>query len=300
MAWSSASLTAAELADFAADHPVLGAQTIPLSPTTKLWSESATGTTSSTDRTLATAPARRAYDGYSHLPTTPNTTAGNSWSYVLDVGAAGITFDFVAILGHNFGTEVYTQVDLEIDNAGNFAAAETIPIITNPTDDRIVNWALYHTGATARRYSDVRYLRLVLTCAGDTDPSMGELILGSRCQLGNAAKYGYGPDDMDSTWDVTEAKSGVRSHVVYSEHAHKLNASWTLYDSTIIANVKSWYKQTGGLFVWCPRPTTSPTTWYHMVLDEYALRMPIVGYGQRELTISAREQGPETYYMEQE
>jgi hypothetical protein len=301
MAWSSAVLAARETAGLAADKPLIAVQVLPISPTAEKWTESANCGTG-TDRTLATKPALRAYDGLPGLPTTPNTTLSNTWYYYLDVGAATVEFDCAFIIGHNFDTIALTDVELHIaDNAAFDSNLQTIYDFGNPaSDDRLAALSLFHTGAVARRYTGVRYLRLKMVAAGNVTPSIGELVLGRRFQLDRRPDVPFNPDALVNSFSVAKTIGGVSIRTNMHRNMFALQAEWPVDDTDQISDWVSFWQLCRGPFVWIYQPSTLPNSWHLMMLLGESLDFPYEQALVRMARIEAEEQGPDEYFLANE
>ena len=300
MAYSAADLSAADIASAAADKPILGALMV-YAPTSKEWS--AAGAFSGADATAADSPARRAYDGFTDLITKPS-SAAVTWYYLLDIIAAGVAIDFVAILGHNFGTITGLTVTLEIADNSEFttnllAIASMSPGTSN---DRLIDLVLESGGGTARRYSAVQYARLKITGTSGT-PEIGELILGQRCQMQYKPNRPYNPNLTAADSEGFRSKSGIKTTYIQNRGARRLIAGLTVSGSTKIDDVETWWSNTRQgtqPFVWIEDPNTSPASFHLMSFEDDSPQLDFneIGPNHRELNIQAIEQGPD--YLELE
>jgi hypothetical protein len=306
MAYSFAAISAADLAYLAADKPILGSQSIPTltATSTTAWWHNSGGVT---DRTDASYPARRAYDGFPCFVTKPTTaSADKTWYYSMQLGVLA-TFDFVAIIGHNFGTlhaGGALTITLEVDDASNFATCVSIPITvtTGTSNARIMVLSLFHTAAAALRYSSVAYARLKITRgATNFTPEIGELYLGKRLQLFHKPNVPY--DSYAKTSDIETAKTlgGVIHNTVYARGRRVLGAEWTEENTTLQAAIDSFvsgtnYKTTP--FVWIENPYSAPASWHMMVADDANHALPLEDNpAKRTFELTASEQGAEAYYL---
>jgi hypothetical protein len=299
MAWSSAAISAADLAYLAADKPILASQAIPVAPTSCIWTE--TGAVGATDRTLSTNPARRAYDGLVGVWTCPDATVSATWYYTMDLAAAGVEFDLIAILGHNFGTITVSALTLEVSDASNFAGASSIPIAsTITTNTRIMQLSCFHTGAAALRYSAVRYARLKFAGC-DAKPQFGELVLGRRLQMHAKPDVSYDSYSLHGNKEISATQGGVIHSSVFSKGQRHLSAAWRDDSTTRQALVAAWIAATSYKtrpFVWIENPNSAPSSWHYMVPDDADFDYPLEENPSiRTFTIDATEQGPESHYL---
>ena len=305
--WTSAAIGATEAALTAADKPLIGANVIPVSPLTAIWTE--VGAKTDTDRTLAANPARRAYDGYHHYPTKPDATASSTWHYVLDLGET-VDLDFVAISGHNFGTLSLTTVELELDDGapagsgtigGAFTNVVTIADFGSPSDDsRLIDLELMHTGSDARRYLAVQHLRLKLSKGSNFTPELGELIIGRRRQLEYKANRPFGDKDLHDETATARTAGGVGHKTVFHRRRYDLEAEFVVDATTYENDWTAFHQDCRGSFVWIEDPATSPNNWRLMVREPDELVMPRVEANRRDVTLAGYEQGPERYYLDKE
>lgn len=307
MAISSAALAAWETADLAKDYPILGPNAIPVSPSSCIWSES--GNVGATDRTLTGYPTKRAWDGYPDLVTTPDTTATATWYLVFDFGAGGINFDFVAVNGHNWNTAAVDDVYLQMDSAGTFNSGPggdpeaDITLLSSPADDlRFMELDVHHTGSVPLRYSSIRYLRLKFTHTGNftTEPTVGSLFLGRRRQMHHMPNIPYDKDNLHKDASQIRTAGGVTDTTVWSERRFDLHAEFTESEDTYKANIKAFARSCRSSFVWIFEPSTAPDSWHQMELTSFDFDFPVAGWTEQTAVIEAIEQGPESYYLDQE
>jgi hypothetical protein len=296
VAWSA--FTAAETADLAADNPMLLTQAIPVSPGTAQWTT--VGTVAAADLTDSDYPARRAYDGKSHLDTRSDGTAASTWYYVLDLGSTGIEFDAVALMGHNFGTLSLTTVQLQVADSADFATnLRTTADFGAPSDDtRLIDLAIAHT-AGADRYEDVQYARLKLSKGSNFTPQLGELMLLRRRQLNRRPRYPFDPTALMEEAGITRSKGGVVNKTLHHERRFDLNAVFRAHETTYITDLIAWFRATRGPFVWIYEPSSAPDTW-QLMMRLNQMSFPTQGFAKRELTLAAEEQGPERFYLDVE
>lgn len=310
MAWSSAELSSTELALLAADKPLVAVNAFPVSPDYRKWIEGSVGAfnvTTNTDRTDSDYPNNRSVDRFPHYVTKPSTgTVDTDWYFAIDTGASdAIEFDCAFVIGHNWDTLTngpLTTADLEIADSADFVTnKQKVGSFTlRGSDKRLQILSLYHTGATARRYTDVRYVRLVLCAGGNIVPEIGELILGRRRQLEYKPDRPF--DDKALRGEMAKATSaaGVTSSVIFHKNKHVLDSKYVLDSTTYASDWETFYQTCNASFVWLYDPSTYPNNWRMMHLDEYELDMPLVGPGVRDAQIIATEQGPERFFLEEE
>jgi hypothetical protein len=304
MALSFAALEAYETTYYGLDRPILGVQAIPITPDLAKWHNGIAWT----DRADPVYPARRGYDGFNGFWTQPTTVDPHSiWCYYLTTTTSPITFDFVAIINHNFGTlhaGGALTITLEVDNASDFPASHQIPltVTTSESNSRIMVLDLHHTGAVPLRYSDVPYTRLKIARGSkDFTPRLGEIILGRRYQQKHRPRLPHDPTSLHGTSENTETMGGVIYVSTFAKGRRHLSASIRETDATQISNLNAWFRgcEYGTRpFVWIENPYTAPNSWHSMVLDAPDHDFPTQEFADRNLTIEATEQGPENCYLD--
>jgi hypothetical protein len=304
MAYGYANVSATELANLALDKPLFGANMIPVEPTLEKWGR--TGTTGDTDYTDSDYPIHRLYDGEGDLISQPNSSF-NAYYVIFDFGIT-VDVDFCAIApGHNLGTANITGLALEFDQNqnGNFSAvdscdlAASLPLLD---DSRIMQLDLDPGGAvgTPQRFSDVRYCRLKMTHGSTFLPQLTEVIIGARLQMPRWTGYGFNPDNLTDLVDVGgPTKGGVIDQVIMAQNQFVLDAEWTLKQSEV-GDVRTWWKNSRGSFVWCWQPSSAPDSWNLMSREGSNLVLPREGFQKARFSIKAVEQGPEGAYLENE
>jgi hypothetical protein len=311
MAWSSAALSSDETAWAAADYPLMAIQAIPLSPTLCKWVEEAViGANDITvwvDRTDSNYPSRRAYDGLPGYVTKPSgAVADDVWYFCFDMAAAGIEFDSVFILNHNFhtangGSPITGGLTLEISDDNDWAAFEG-PFSSSPTTgDRIGDLDIHHTGSVPLRYSGVRYARLKISNSGNGNivPEIGELFLGRRYQLASPPLNPFDPDALFDEQETTQTAGGIHHTTVFHRRRFELNAEYLLGASARAADAKAFFQNCRTSFVWIWEPNTDATAFQLMKKPEF-LSLPSAGWTERSWKLESTEQGPETYFLDQE
>lgn len=298
--WTSAEVSAADLALLAADKPIIGANTIPVSPTLVRWNTA--GTVAGADKTDSDYPIRRAYDGLVHLDTRTDGTAASTWYMVFNFGE-GIEFDFVGLINHNFGTLSLTTVTVELDDGsppdGTFGSTVEIANFGSPSDDtRLMDLECYHTGSVARRYTDVQYLRLKLSKGVNFTPQLGELILGRRRQLEYKPDVPFDDVGLYGSSKTTDTMSGVSQTTIYYERQYQLDAKWVVDAAAYRDDWLAFRRQCRNRCVWIYDPNTSPNDWHYMALESDDMPIPLVGPTERTVRIEAVEQGPEDYFLD--
>lgn len=296
-----------ESVDVTADRPMLGSNAIKTTPTASRWTASALGVEDIADASLVDTayPTSNAWDGKTHLDTQPS-TAGTTRTLIYDFGATGLTFDFAAIIGHNFFTLSATATlaisDLpDFDTGAGASRRIALAAWTPANNNRIIDLQLGTNNNGNNRYSGVRYVALQVT-GSSGKPAVGELILGRRRQLFGLPMQ---PFDTSSSFATTEdfvARSGARTRYLYNKGGRRLEGVLQGHTSTYTGNVGSWFADTDyghRPFIWIPNPGTAPSTFMMMYLDESSMMHPYVdGPNERRFNMRATEQGPDYKNLE--
>lgn len=298
MAWSSAELSATELADLAADKPLLG---VPARAVTAQWEDQGTGA-AATDDTDASYPALRATDGFAHLDTRSDGDAASTW--YLDISFPSMSpasFDAIAIMGANWASYTPTSVTVEIDDDLNFGTPTAIADFGTPTtNDRLIDLELYHTGSVARRYSDVLYARLKIVNNTNFTPQVGEVMFLRRRQLRHNPVAPYSKDSRASGFAIHSALSGINTRIDYHRGRMLWEATLRTPTDTTADDIVDFYDSCWGPFVWIWQPTSAPNAYNLMLLDQDRFDQPNIDWIDRSATLRASEQGPERFYLANE
>lgn len=293
MAWSSAALSADELAQMAADKPILGGSQVLEDATDAQWRQSGSFASGS-DETDSDWPARRAYDRQDYLQTRPDSSQ-NTWYMIFQLPA--VEFDFLAIFNHGMGGET-VSAEVADDNAFSTNLQEIYSVTAG--GGRIVSFSLKHTGSDALRYSSVDYFRLKVV-GTNILPRLGEIWLGRRRQLDQQPLVPWDEKAKRSSVDYFESASGVRHAYIRNQGQRLMAATFNPHTTTYKDAIENWFSDCdygGSPFVYCDKPTTSPTDAVVMSLDAPELVFPQVGPFERNVTIMASELGPNYLALE--
>ena len=292
-----AALTAAEIAAAALDKPMMVAVHALESPQIARWD--ADGSLAAGDDISATGyPARFSYDRRTGKPTKPN--AGATTQYLAyQLNASPADFDCIFIVGHNFGTIGGLTVSVEIADNSAFSTnlREIASWSPGSSNVRLSDLTLNHSGSGisgAARYSAVDYLRLKTT-GGSHTPEVGELWVGRRRQLLHKGNIPYDDLGLRSSQRVTV--NGVGEAVSSAQYVgqHVVAARLNPHDSTAKSDIQAWFRECNygtRSFVWVEDPATYPARFHVVKLDEPSFAFPLMGPFEREITVTATEQGP--------
>lgn len=302
MAVSWAELAAWETAAIAANKPCMIINAInTLAPTHNIWSDDV-NPVDGTNRTDPTYPVYCGYDGYPHLTTRP-TGAYSTWSYTFQFPSPGIEFDCIALIGHNFGTQAATGINLKIGTSKTFGTSYTAKALgsfSGLSDDRVCSFDLHHTGAVPLRYTDVRWVRIEVVKGSNWIPQIGDLWLGRRYQLVNTPDNPFSKDRLISNSKTVESISGVKQRFTYSSGAYGLKANIKLNSATQTTNLRNWFLNQDGSFIWCWNPSSAPNAFNLMSQSADELGLENEEWNCQDAVIEAVEQGPERFYLARE
>jgi len=294
--YTSAELSAADIASAAADRPILLGRNWVRGINDLDWRTTGRFDTGS-DAPDAAGPTSYAYDDHDHRQTYP-ASAQTIWYLLIDLGDTdpGIV-DTVVILNHNLGTLTNVQTDIQIaDNNAFNSNLITVATQTPTTDKRLVFPALFDTGSVARRYSDVRWMRIKFGAGGGVVPRVGEVIIGRRRQLKHKPllpleKLGYRGSQQRS-----EAGSGASTSYSFYKGRRKISHTYPAHEDAYKSDLEAFFVSDtdyGTLpFIMIPDPATAPTDAIWCDFDSPDLIDPLVGYTEQEFRINAMERGP--------
>lgn len=298
MAWDSAEIPAAELAYAAADKPILvGRNWLRESAVATRWNQ--TGSFADADESDSDGPAARGHDEYDHLQTYPDSSQTN-WYYLMDLGAER-EIDTVAILNPSNTSGVTIRVQIA-DNNTFTTRASTLKLDTPTDNNRLIYLTLSHSGATARRYTLTRYVRIYFTKGAGFIPKMGEVIVGRRLQLPYKPTRPFDPNRLVSDIARFQSVSGIQSTYVRSKGRSKLAATLEQDDATQIADFETFWEEHIDFgtqpYLWIPDPNTTPSAAYWMLETSPELSGPFSDPVRRDFVLNALEQGPNYYKLE--
>ena len=297
MAVTFADLSSDETTYLGLDKPIIGASVL-LTTHTLEWRTSGSFASGS-DATDASYPAIRAADGKTHLHTRPASNQ-TTWYYMLNTGTTTISFDFIVIIGHFFGTDS-TTVSVEVaDNNAFTTNLREIASWTPSDDNRLVDLSLLHTGADAQRYSTVQFLR-VKTTGASHKPEIGELFLGRRRQLKHKPNLNWDSYGRFSESANFVSQSGVVTRYTHHKGRRDIVANFNPHETAFQTDFTDWFEQIDygqKPFIWIDDPSTTPGDAHLMMMTESSMEFPFVGPNERTLLIEAREQGPDFLSLE--
>jgi len=306
MAWSSAELSANEIAWAAADKPMISANAYKrrINAGGEKWVVGKiNGTVADANGEDTTYVTENLIDGYPGRLSKPN-AADTAFTIVVNNPNDPMEFDWVGILNHNLDTLACTAFTVEVGNNGLFTATSTISSTNLATalssDRRWANLELYHTGSVARRYTGVQYLRIAITCSSGT-PEIGQLILGRRRQQQFQPQAPWDPNAEASSMDDFIGRDGMLSRQSRFKARRSIVADWRHSLAALQSDVLSWWGEIdeGGLpFYYHDEPESSPKDFYMMMLDDPELQYPWSTSVTRDFNLRAIEQGPSFFSLE--
>lgn len=287
--WVSTALTAAQIARMAADVPIfvhsnvtggVGAEGVPQWRNGGSW---ATGTDETVSDAVLTWSTSRLYDGRG---TTPTRGAADDPQHLI-CSLDEVTFDTVAIIGHNFLAATVSEVRVEIADDDAFTARlQVIAQWTTGFGARLVSTALgagLETGnANGAVYSSVPYLRVVIEGAS-SDVQIGELFLGTRWAPPQPQDDDADERSTASLVDMAEAQSGRVQRV--PRWTGRLQTALTWHPDTA-EDVAGWRALYAGSqwgrdpVLWIPAPSSAPEAAYlvRLVTDLAVVNDAAEGY----------------------
>ena len=288
MAYSSAALTAQEIADFALDYPILGGKTAGDSLSDARWNTS--GSLANADVSATGFAASKAFDRRGNEITKPNTT-GTVWYLMLDAGAAPADVDFAVIIGHNFSSVGVTEVLLQVADDNAFTSnLVTVATWVAGFTARLASFSLFHTGAAALRYTLGRYWRLKITMASGT-PQVGELWLGRRRQMSTRALMGFDSSEEEARVADFTADDGSTIRYKLSAGQRVVDASFIIATAGEVTTLDSWYTECDRLTeptIYCEAPSSAPT-YSHLMLGEARWKRSTFSGAKRRWSPTFRE-----------
>jgi len=290
---SNADISAADLALLAADKPILAANA-GYNPSVVEWRNGGSWAAGS-DETETANPTVRAYDGKGHLDTRPD-TARTTHYLLFDFGAAGIEFDFVAILGHNFGTIGGLTVTAECSTTSSYGSPVALSSWSPAgSNNRLIDLSL--SAGTAQRYSAYRYARIGMTKGSTFTPQIGEVIWGRRRQLKHKSNIGGGFDPDAHMALVTDNRSlsGVLTRYSWADGQRALAGNFNPHEDAYKDDIKAWGVQVGygaRSLVYIEDPSTTPEGFLLMYMVDPRFSFPLQGPLSRLFELTALEQPP--------
>lgn len=304
MAWARAELSSDETTRYDADLPILAYGNGARSPTAAAQWRSSGSWASGSDETDATQPAKRAYDDCGYLRTATG-THGATVYYLMNL--ANVSFDTVAIIGHNFGDlSSITSVTFTIaDNNSYTSNAQAIAQWTVGFGGRLVQAQLGGNGLDgsvvhSARYSNVQWARIAIAYGGSGDlPAIGEIVLATRVALPNRPEMPIHERTLESKWGVFTGDNGHQFR--HEDYAGRLAVSpmWRPDSSTYAAQFRTWFAGTSygyRPFLWIPQPTGNKMEAY-FCRTQPALSVTPVNGVEMNVTIPLLEDPP---YVERE
>jgi hypothetical protein len=297
MAWSSAGVSAADLALMANDKPILCARNaLSWNGSNIKWTT--TGNQASADQAATGYPTSALVDSFLHVPTKPNANVA-TW-YLNAQLVLAFDFDMIVLAGHNLNT-VTGAVDAQISDDSTFATGTTtLKSWAAPSGTkRLVGLSLFHTGATALRYSSVLYFRLRLTGLIGV-PQIGELMLGRRRQLKHKPATPWNFEDYRSRVAPFVSTSGARSNYTQFRGQRVMSPRLVISEDAYKTDLRSLVSESSYLtkpLYWIENPTSDPQNAPLMFADP-SWSFPLEGFSEQPLELDLEEQGGQFYSVE--
>lgn len=295
MAWSETTRPTSETDSLAFDKPLLVGGGLAHISTSIEWRT--TGSFSSGSNGVDSSyPTTNMVDDFQHKFSRPSSSAV-TW-YIIGQFASNVTFNFCAILGHNFGTIGGLTVSLQIADDNAFTTnLVTLRQESPGTSNKRLIWPYLSkdapTGGLSRNYA-AQYWRIKIDGTSG-QPRVGEIILGLQRQLNQKPNEPYDPSQTVSQVDYFDPGSGVVTQYSRYRGRRKLDAEIVTTSSTEDAIVNGWYtscNQGTRPFLWIENPTTDPKNAPYLILNEPGLFRPYDnGPSLRTWNLNAIEQG---------
>lgn len=299
MAYSRTEWSAAKIALHNADKPAAWGENHvrSLTSSTLQWRTGTATWAAGSDGTATLGPVDFLADGFTDQRSYPNASA-DPWTLLFDFGAAGVDFDSIAILYHNYSSIAGMVVTVDIADSTNFVTnVQTIATWTPGTSTkRLVALELDHGGGTSIfEYTTVRYMRIVQNPTAGAVPRIGEVFVGSRKQLKHNPSIPWDERARSSAWEENVTYGGRKNRVVHHRGRRRLAAALKPAEAPYIDDLWDLYKtdtQHGTQpFLWIDKPNTDPQGAALMMMDA-DFDYPRGGPNHRDLTLLAEEQGP--------
>lgn len=306
MAWSRASLSAAQIAKTQADKPIIvGTQRLDGGLLDAKWIQSAE-TWASADRSAATYELTRLGHRHPSMISFPLLT-GPTVTTVRAVFSLNIVeFDCLALLNlSSLGFD--HSITVQIADDSTFATnLQTIASWTNVQPHRLASFDLIHfddpTISVFQRYSSVDWMRVTWTSASNfygSTPRLGELWLGNRRQMWLTSDVGSFDDfEMDGESSVFEAHDGDRLKYQRFGGRGVRRLTFRPHGAETIDQVAElrglWKDCSYGAknVLYCEKPNTVPSRAMAMSFEGDGLAMPIENYRNRTLEAVLMESPP--------
>lgn len=272
--WTSAALTAAQVANAAADLPLLvannvmgelGAEGAPQWRSGGSW---AAGTDETITDTVIAWRTARTYDGLADVPSAGTFDDPQYLICHLDM----VAFDTLAILGHNFADiDGTSTLVVRVEIADDEAFTTRLQAIAEWSSDfgrRLVETQLgagLETGNTdGARYSDVTYLRIAIEGATGI-PEIGEVYLGTRYSPDHRQDVDTDEQRLASRYEETVADDGSRQRVPRWTGRLQTSLLWMPDDDTYVDLFRDFFAGTSwghAPALYIPEPATDERVCY--------------------------------------
>jgi len=281
--------SSAQVALVTNDKPVLVGSNAVESAAVSHWLRANDLTGTSYDST--TLPIKRAYDRFTHLPTSPS--AANGLHYLsFDLGADVKPWDMIMIGGHNFGTLGLSICKVQKADSNAFSSGLTDVHSFSPgsSNKRLVAFL-----ASQYTTTDARYVRLVINLTTGTGiPEVGEFWLGRRRHL--PYNFNSSTQNLRTRSDIVrfESRSGVTTNYVLSSGRAIREGSIDIDDSDHHDEVAGWWTDCdygSQSFLWIEEPGTTPQN-CHMMTTTPELSFEQTGPTNRKLDLAMVESAP--------
>ena len=299
MTYTGSDLSANEIAWAALDKPFLSNNALYTVLDEVKWVRGTrSGSVASSDESSTTFPARHLYDGFPGNLSKPNNSE-QDFTIVIDCSSNPITFDWFGMMNHNLDTLGATICDVQIADTSNFATnlitlSQTNIATSFTKDRRFTDLVLESGGGTARRYSDVEYVRIGIQIPVADVPYIGQLVFGRRRQQQYQPELEWDPTNQVSDMRDTVTSNGVTNRLTKTKGQRLIEGARFLHDTQALQDELATFwtdiEASEQPFFFLDQPNAAPNDFW-MLFHEPMLKNPYVQWLTREYLLNAAEQG---------
>jgi len=289
MPWDDVDVDADYLAWAAEDKPLVGVRNVLNYATAIEWKTMVPASASDGDEA-------RLHDGLTGLLTAPTGTAATAWQIQCTLSGAP-DLDFIALQFAESGDDYGGTITITVEIADNAAFTTRL--------QQIASFSI--TGAskrgadvvlgpsTAQVYTDVVYLRILITTTNVSNPQMAEAFIGTRIQLANYPEWPYDNKGLSGETVIHRAHDGSQYRYVHHKGKRSVVANLRPWVDARADDIESIYTLSdygNGPMIWIDEPSATPAAFNLVHSVNPSLLMPHVGPHERNVTLDLEEQGP--------
>lgn len=295
MTWTAANVSAAELAAFADDRPVLvGANALTRPSVSAKWRDTNVNMTFVSFE----EPGEGGYlvhSGGATPRSRPSNLGLSTWHLLFELVGE---FDMIALINTNFAgvASLLARVQIADDTAYSSGLTTVLADFT-PTGARHIAWTL-GGGATPQRYTGSGYGLLRLAAPAGFRPEIGAVWLGRRRQLRRGPDHPYDERARVSALVAGDADGGFEVPGELYAGRRELRATLTPDDTDATLRdtdtLRAWWRecrQGSAPFLWARAPSSAPTD-VALLRARGGMAIPDTGAGIRQAQLDARELPP--------